>query len=267
MKSKSLWLAATALTTVIGPAEAADDVRIGIASSIQGVARAVAPETATETLFVGGDVFQDQVIQTGPDSSIQLIFLDQSTMTIGPNAELTLDSFVFDPAADSGGLSMTLAKGAFRFIGGRITKTSKVEIRTPVATIGVRGGANEGSHDPVTNQTTVAKLYSTDGLPTEVVSNTGQRQVFTQNGVGVSVDGTTGRTSPPAPILNEQVTGSPVTGAMGGTTTVDPGQQTTTTLTTQTTETSETTVGSSGATGDEVRNAVIQGQTDGTLAT
>ena len=39
----------------------------------------------------------------------QLLFLDESSMSIGPNSDLTIDQFVYDPRTGSGKLAMTNA--------------------------------------------------------------------------------------------------------------------------------------------------------------
>jgi hypothetical protein len=62
-------------------------------------------------------------------------------MTIGPNSDLTIDRFVYDPNTGTGQLAMTATKGVMRYVGGRLSKhENAVTIRTNVALIGVRGG-------------------------------------------------------------------------------------------------------------------------------
>lgn len=66
--------------------------------------------------------------------------LDGSELTLGENAELLIDEFVYDPAAEGGRLAVNV-KGAFLFVGGAIEGPSggNVRIDTPVGTLGVRG--------------------------------------------------------------------------------------------------------------------------------
>src|SRR5207244_1999886 len=71
----------------------------------------------------------------------QILFLDQSTMTVGPGSELTIDEFVFDPAAGTGKMAASLTRGVFRLVGGKLSKQDNaVSMQTPSATIGIRGG-------------------------------------------------------------------------------------------------------------------------------
>ncbi len=66
---------------------------------------------------------------------------DGTQLTLGENATLVVDEFVYDPFKSRGVLSVRVIKGAFLFVGGRIEgqKDAKVQIHTPVAAIGVRG--------------------------------------------------------------------------------------------------------------------------------
>jgi hypothetical protein len=68
------------------------------------------------------------------------MFLDKTTMTIGPNSDLLIDEFVYDPGAGSGQFAASLTRGALRFVGGQISHTAGATINTPSATIGIRGG-------------------------------------------------------------------------------------------------------------------------------
>lgn len=82
-------------------------------------------------------------VQTGQRSQLQLMLLDRSTFTVGANARLTIDRFIYDPAR-GGAFDATVAKGAFRFLSGRGARPGASSIRTPVATIGIRGTMVDG---------------------------------------------------------------------------------------------------------------------------
>lgn len=88
----------------------------------------------------------DQV-QTGQRSQLQVLLLDKSVFTVGANAQLVIDRFVYDP---SGGRSFaaSVAKGAFRFMSGRPDRGGNGSVSTPVATIGIRGTIFDGVVGP-----------------------------------------------------------------------------------------------------------------------
>jgi len=88
---------------------------------------------------------QDQVL-TKEDSALQILLLDRTTFTVGQNASLTIDKFVYDPTTTQGEVSAKVAKGAFRFMSGNIGKANptNASVSTPSATIGIRGTFFEG---------------------------------------------------------------------------------------------------------------------------
>ena len=51
-----------------------------------------------------------------------------------------LDEYIYDPKTKAGKVVFSTTKGFFRFVGGVISKKNKVEFRTPLATIALRGG-------------------------------------------------------------------------------------------------------------------------------
>lgn len=88
---------------------------------------------------------QDQVL-TKDDSALQILLLDRSTFTVGQNCSMTIDRFVYDPDTSVGKISANIAKGAFRFMSGRIGQDNptNASLSTPSATIGIRGTFLEG---------------------------------------------------------------------------------------------------------------------------
>jgi hypothetical protein len=91
-------------------------------------------------------VILNDEVQTGAASQLQILLLDRTTFTVGANARVAVDRFVYDPAANSRSTGVSVARGAFRFMSGRTLRhpTGPATVRTPVATIGVRGTIFEG---------------------------------------------------------------------------------------------------------------------------
>src|SRR3954468_8382041 len=79
-------------------------------------------------------------VTTGANDKAHIVFLDGSSLTVGPNSVLTIDKFVYDPDRKTGELALNASRGVFRFVGGAISKSSEVTIKTPSATMGIRGG-------------------------------------------------------------------------------------------------------------------------------
>lgn len=83
-------------------------------------------------------VFQDEQIKTAGNAKTQLLFKDETVLTIGPSSELTLDRFVYDNAAGTRDMVLNLSKGVFRFVSGSVNSQAYT-LRTPTTSIGVRG--------------------------------------------------------------------------------------------------------------------------------
>ncbi|WGM40740.1 FecR family protein [Caulobacter sp. NIBR1757] len=103
----------------------------------------------------------DQYV-TGPASQVQVLLRDRSTFTVGANARMTVDRFVAAAPNSPGGMSASVARGAFRFASGKTSRgPSRQAITTPVASIGVRGTIVEGLVGPEA----LALLQQQPGVP------------------------------------------------------------------------------------------------------
>lgn len=106
--------------------------RVGINSAVNPDATGKPPGAQPRRLVIGGDVVFNEHITTSDGGQTQLLFLDQSAMTIGPNSEVTIDEFVYDPKSGTGKLAMSATQGVLRFIGGKLSKNDNaVTFTTP----------------------------------------------------------------------------------------------------------------------------------------
>ncbi len=120
-----------------GPALAADP--IGSVTRMQGFSTGTI-DGVTDALTPDSDVFLNQIVSTGEDARLEVTFADGTQLTLGEQAVMTLDAFVYDPGANDGEMKLGVV-GAFRFISGQASKLANTEVAvtTPVATIGIRG--------------------------------------------------------------------------------------------------------------------------------
>jgi hypothetical protein len=127
-------LAAVAAALMLAGATPALASKIGVASAIKNDVQG----SNSRALSVGSDLFTNERVRTGVESTAQFLFLDKTSLSIGPQAELTLDKFVYNPSRGSGEVVLNSVKGAFRFVSGS-QDPRHYTIKTPVATLGVRG--------------------------------------------------------------------------------------------------------------------------------
>src|SRR3954470_5510901 len=88
--------------------------RVGVTSATDGDPLGKPPTEAERVLRIGIDVQGDEGVASHANDRDHLVFLDGSSVTVGPNARITIDKFVYDPAAKKGELALTATSGVFR---------------------------------------------------------------------------------------------------------------------------------------------------------
>ena len=93
------------------------------------------------TAVAGTPVHMSDRLRTGANARLEVTFRDKSVLTLGENANVTVDRYVFNPEKSTGAVALNATRGAFRFAGGSIEKLQKktVTVSTPVAAMAVRG--------------------------------------------------------------------------------------------------------------------------------
>lgn len=114
--------------------------RVGVTSATEGDPTGKPPLEPERVLRVGIDVVADELITTSANDRAHLVFLDGTSLTVSPNARLKIDKYVYDPSTQKGIIDVTAAQGVFRLVGGKISKSSDITVKTPSATLGLRGG-------------------------------------------------------------------------------------------------------------------------------
>ncbi len=135
-------IAAAALVALFAAAPLADMARaqqVGTAAAVNPAAQARG-SGGSRTIVIGQSIAHRERVQTTSAGSVQLLFLDKTSMTIGPNSDLAIDEYVYDPASNTGKLAATLTKGVMRFVGGQISHAGNAQVTTPNAVVGIRGG-------------------------------------------------------------------------------------------------------------------------------
>src|SRR5689334_4831836 len=97
-------LVSAAILAAYAPAAVA---RIGVTSATDGDPLGKPPTENERVLRIGIDVQANEVVTTKANDRAHLVFLDGTSITIGPNARMTLDKFVYDPDTKKGELALT----------------------------------------------------------------------------------------------------------------------------------------------------------------
>ncbi len=132
-------------------------IPIGRVTEVSGTVTVTRADGTETELVQDSPVFQGDVLSTGDDAAIAITFVDATVFSLGSNGRMVLDELVFDPTTLEGESTVSVLQGVFVFVSGEIAANNPDEmiVRTPVATIGVRGtraggmGAEEGEWNTV----------------------------------------------------------------------------------------------------------------------
>jgi hypothetical protein len=180
MLHRLIIVALTLLSGFAGDQVAAQEA-IGTVSRIQGEASGT-HGSATRALAVNASVILNETVTTGAAARLEVIFKDNTRLTLGENAKLTLDRYVFNPAAGRGTIRFKVV-GALRFLSGQVSKLARsdVSVTTPVATIGIRGTEFWGG--PIDDQ--VLGVFLIEGAVR--VSNAAGARILNRPGQGTNI--------------------------------------------------------------------------------
>ncbi len=130
--SACLTLFATALWAQTGP--------IGYVKTVTGDA-SVTTAGATVKAVPGTPLQQGSVLRTSAKSSLGVTFQDNTLMSFGPDTEVAVDEYLYQPSQGKLKLGTRVSKGTLNYVSGVIAKLdpSAVSVKTPTGIIGVRG--------------------------------------------------------------------------------------------------------------------------------
>ena len=194
------------------PAKASLETEMaGVSAAVTGDVR-LSKATGEVGILVesGMPVYLGDRIVTSSGAGLQVLLLDETVLTIGPNSDVAIDEFVYDPTTGDGRIIADMAKGVMRFVTGKIplNNPSSMDVNLPVGSIGIRGTiglirsmtaeqANEiapGNFDTTdtnaANQLVFMAVNQGPGLSrNDTTSRPGAFAVFNQDGNSQSVTG------------------------------------------------------------------------------
>lgn len=148
MKARNmLYAAVLALLALPFAAQAADEA--GTVLVAFGDVKAVNAAGEERALARRAAVYGGDTLVTGARGSAQVRFTDGSIMALKANTKFRIDQYSYQGNAESDSSIYSLIVGGFRTLSGAIGKTNKsaYQVKTPVATIGIRGTFWEGNYD------------------------------------------------------------------------------------------------------------------------
>lgn len=123
----------------------------GIVTQLSGPLLAKKANGAVKILSLKSEVENGDTLVTEKNTYAQVRFIDNSEITLRPASTLTIENFSFDSGRQDGDQArFNLVKGGLRSVTGLLGKRSKekFELKTPTATIGIRGTTFIVEHVP-----------------------------------------------------------------------------------------------------------------------
>jgi len=115
--------------TIGAPATAQQ--KVGVVGAVVPQAQALTSGQPPQPLTVGQDITLGEHITTDKSGSVQILFFDQSMLTVAPNSEITIDEFITAIASQRAPAGVPL-----KFLPGA---PGSVTIKSNGGTVGIRG--------------------------------------------------------------------------------------------------------------------------------
>jgi hypothetical protein len=130
----------TVLVSVMTLSQAAWADAIGQIKTLSGDVSLVR-NTVKSPAKVGDLLEKADTLMTGADGRVGITFIDNSRFSLGPNSQIALEQFTFNPTTQEGTFLTKIARGTLAVISGHIGHSApdamKVQTRTTI--LGVRG--------------------------------------------------------------------------------------------------------------------------------
>ena len=155
------------------PAAAAQP--IGRVDTVEGEVVVARADGTQVSLSSGSPVFQGDVLETGSGASLGIVFVDDTTFSLGEDARMVLDELIYDPSTNTGSSAFSVVQGVFVFVSGEIAKSGDqaMVVTTPVGSIGIRGTTVAAEIAAEVEQSTITLLPDEDGSTGEIVFTNG----------------------------------------------------------------------------------------------
>jgi hypothetical protein len=101
------------------------------------------PDGTVRPLVENMPIYMDDIVETEKGGECKILFTDETDIAIAENQKFKIDSYVYDPATDSGTTGYSWLRGAFIYVSGLMARhsfASKKELdEVKLGSIGIRG--------------------------------------------------------------------------------------------------------------------------------
>ncbi len=120
------------------PAQAPAAEPVGNVATLTGSATVTRHNAATP-LNLKDDIFPNDILKTSANSTLGVTFTDATTFNLTANAQITVDSYLYEEGGKQNGALFDITQGTVAFVAAAVARTGDMKISTPTATLGIRG--------------------------------------------------------------------------------------------------------------------------------
>ncbi len=177
--------------------------QVGSVIAIRGKVTAFDTRGVTRELSIKSPVFRRDTLRTGPQGRVQVLFSDNTIVSLGKESRMEIIEHIWNPDRKTGTMKTKVKEGVFRVMGGAIAKDSPETFttETPAATIGIRGSMYAGRVE----KGTLSVVFE-GGKGIYVVNDTGEMSI-TRPGFGTRIQGQDTLPEKPARVSTQDVSG------------------------------------------------------------
>ena len=160
-----------------------EEVPIGRVDETVGEVTATRVDGTTVNLTKDSPVFQGDILETGAGGAVAVVFIDETEFSLGEDGRMVLDELIFDRTSLEGSSTFSVIQGVFVFVSGEIAANNPDEmiVRTPVATLGIRGTKVAGKAAAEGALNTVTMMPESGGTVTGSITVSTQTSSITLN--------------------------------------------------------------------------------------
>jgi len=183
------------------------NAQVGSISELRGIGE-VLRQDSEDSLEAELELSIDSMdnVRTG-NGRLSVTFLDDSTVSLTERSSIVIDDFVFDPDPSRSRLALNMASGTARFLTGALGRINRenINIRTPVATIAIRG-TDFTTHVSEIGETMVILLPDENGESSGEIVVTSMAGEVVMNEPWQATAVTVSETPPTPPVLLQGLT-------------------------------------------------------------
>jgi hypothetical protein len=122
------------------PASAQQATPAGHVKTLSGAAFVVR-DSGTIPVKPGDAIFATDTLRTSADGKLGVTLRDDTRVALGPNSEMKVDRYVYEPGEGGLGMVLKFVRGVAVYVSGRMAKLApdSVRLETPSGIVGVRG--------------------------------------------------------------------------------------------------------------------------------